>query len=229
VPHDVFSLDLRQAPDEARRWMALGVPIRSIGSAFRADHEHRLVVDPAAQWDAVVVVRRSTAARRQPSGRRIPQPRPATVGIAEPALTAAQAGGPPAGWSLVDATDGQPWSATVVRHGEELAVLVVREVAAWSGAGVVLTRALRPEDVSGRRLRIAARLAMDDSATGDARLFAVAVDRQGRTHYDQTPRPDGDVQVAEVVVPGDAVDVRVGVRVEGADPVRVVDPHIATE
>ena len=220
VPHDVYALDLRTAPPEARSWFAQHHQMRSIGSGFRDDAEHRLHLDPTGQYDALLVVRHATAARRTPSGRRGPRTSAAAVPPGEPLLNEIDLGREPRGWTLMRADDGLPWRLVVVRGSSELALLVVRGSTGYDRAGIAVTRRLDAATVAGRKVRWTARTSIDEAATTDAVLFAVAVTADGHeTTMISDPAPTQ--AQAEILVPADAVDVRIGVRIAGTDPVLV--------
>ncbi len=220
VPHDIYALDLRSAPTAVRRWFRRGHPTRSIGSGFRSDREHRLVLDLTHEYDAVVMVRHTSPAQRTPSGRRFPRVTASPCHPTSPLLLRDDLGGPPRGWSLLRPTDGLSWRTIVVRDDDDLALLVMREAAAYDRAGVVLTRSLSPESLAGRTLSWRATLTTEVTTAPNSAIFAVAVAADGRETAMLVDVWTADQSVT-IDIPRDAVDVRIGVRITGSDPVLV--------
>ena len=73
VDHDIFAVDLREAPAEGpiADWLDTPMPVRSIGAGFSSLREgaYFRTVTPRAAWDVVVFVENTTAARPNPRSR----------------------------------------------------------------------------------------------------------------------------------------------------------------
>jgi len=158
-----FALDLASAPRDGAvaTWLGAEMPMRSVGAVYRhedgdvVDAKYAMAVVPRAQFDAIVFVADTTAARRN---RALPAPQPLPIHDA-PANLALAGDGVPAGWRLVDA---ERHKIDAVASGNDPAPAGGRTVRLMRDAGpqrwgdVRLVQEVDAQAWRGRRVRFAA-------------------------------------------------------------------------
>jgi erythromycin esterase len=221
VGQPLFALDLTAAPQGAARWLAGKPPTRSIGSGFTGEGG-TLDLDPREQYDVVIYVEETTAARRMPTAVRVPA-EPVTTASEWRNLdfTSATDDGRPTDWVLPEIRVLARYSARCVEVDGAPAVLVARQSSRWRFGKAVLQQRVDATPLRGRRVRVTGELRRDGHPLdGSARLVldaagdsdrAVGVGEPAGSSGDWTPTS------LELVVPDDATTLTLAFVVTGND------------
>ena len=178
-----FALDLANAPRDGAvaAWLAAEMPMRSVGAVYylkdddavdaaKVDPRYAMAIVPRAQFDAIVFVTDTTAARRN---RALPAPQPLPIHDA-PANLALAGDGVPAGWRLVGA---ERHKIDAVASGNDPApsggrtVRLTRDAGRQRWGDVRLVQEVAAQISRGQRVRFAAAIRTQCAGTGAGALL----------------------------------------------------------
>lgn len=224
----LFALTWDGLPADAREWLRSRPRTRSIGSGYSgSDSTATLELDPVEQYDVLIYVAETTAARPNPGGVRpstAAEPTP-TAELVNGEFTDSDGEGSPAGWTISGAESAGGYHVRVVEATpRELAVF--RREGRWAHGRVVVRQRLDAPAWRGGQLELAAELArLGDATTGSARLLVdIWGPESGRMlRWTPTPTADGEWTPVELRmrVPDDAQSLTVAICVTGASAARV--------
>ena len=182
----VFALDLVHAPRDGvvAQWRATEMPMRMIGAVCHLGDDaygakYVFPFTPRVQFDAIVFVGETTAARRN---RAVPAAEPLPVHAA-PANLALAGDGVPSGWRLVGANDGRTGAiaaSTEISPSGGRAVGLARHGGAQRLADKRLVQKVDAQAWRGRRVRFSAAVRTEVVDAGGALLLMRLL-----------PKPDG--------------------------------------
>jgi erythromycin esterase len=229
----LFALDLARVPANGpvAKWMASKPAQRMIGGGFVPKYEHNMnsAGDPRDNYDAILFVERTTAARGNPTP---PDRSTAPAANEEPTnLALAGSNGIPKGWSVIDASFYPnalyPYGAVVAddpspKGGRAVRIARADSTLPW-GHGA-LSQSFPAAPWRGRRLILSAAIRADAPRIGTGAQLAVHV-RNGRSDEDPVLlalQPDGPVRSSDwtrrsvaVDIPADAERIQISLAFTG--------------
>lgn len=180
----LFVIDLTKIPRKGpvAEWFASDVGSRSLGAVWSVKRAEEFF-GPARvreRYNALIFVRETSAARRNPAARRPPTPvsrtrklppRPANLD-----LSRGKAGGTPTGWRTMGGSGKwRSYSVTLTQEGPRTgkrSAQIVREWAPWTWGQAELSQSFEARLYRGKRVRLSAQARTEVAQRGaEAQLF----------------------------------------------------------
>lgn len=194
VEAPIFALDMRRAPEAspAGQWLGARLFTRSIGSGYGdTPLGHFISQVPRNQYDALLFVASTNAARAKPTTRRgrsaePPAPAPFTNGTFEEGVV----GEAPKGWSLPEQHPPAGFRALTTeercKEGKRCGMLT-RDPSPWFNASLALRQRVDAAPYRGKRVRFRAAVRADVRGVGSEAHLYIRADRKGGAGVTWTP------------------------------------------
>ncbi|UQA58492.1 erythromycin esterase family protein [Polyangium aurulentum] len=161
VGHPLYALDLRRAPkgSPAASWLGAHMLTRFVGSAYPEAYPQASMtkLSWAKEYDAVLYVRETTAARPSALYKKTPRLQPAkTPTLVNPGLEEGKAGETPAGWTFWQQHGHSAELTTQRPHGGKRAAALIRDKAQVALGLGKLSQQIDAASYRGKRIRVRA-------------------------------------------------------------------------